>query len=75
MQINNQLVISRVCFGAIPLDNNEILILGSNLPRGLFHESFLVDKNSAKLSKVSVPVLQDYKIHQAVCISGNKVVA
>ena len=74
MQTNNEILISRFCLCAIPLDNNEILTFGDNL-QGLFHESFLVDKNTTTLSKGSVPELQGYRIIQAVCISDNKVVA
>ena len=72
MQTNNEILISRFCLGAIPLNNNEILTFGQNL-QGPFHESFLVDKNTTMLSKGSFPELQGNKIDQAVCISDNKV--
>ena len=74
MQTNNEILISRVCFGTIPLKHNEILVFGNN-EQGPFSESYLIDKNSTKLSRVSVPALQDYQILQAVSVSDKKVVA
>ena len=74
MDTKNETRIMHVCFGAIPLSNNEILIFGFN-EHGPFSESYLVDKNSTKLSRVSVPALQDYQILQAVSVSDKKVAA
>ena len=74
MQINNEIMIARICFGAILLNNNEILTFGRNR-QGSFQESFLVEANTTTLSRVHVATLQGYQILEAVCISDNTIVA
>ena len=74
MQFKNETIIARVCFGAFPLNNNEIITFGRNR-QGFCQESFLVETSITTLSRVPVDTFKGYPILEAVCISDNTVVA